>query len=154
MHNPYDKMIQDDTARQYRYIRQVLYNGRHPPVKPHSYRGFIQAISIILVLMTIILVKGCEAPAMAYSVDQLATAIYHAENSRTWPYGIKHHYRHTSARQACVNTIVHRYRLWDKQGDFISYLQKSYCPINSDTDDGTCQYWTKNVKYNLNKGDD
>ena len=85
-----------------------------------------------------------------YDVERLANAIYHAEggaNTRH-PYGILAKYKTTTPRQACINTIRSKHREWVKlgaNGDYVDYLASRYCPIASDTDDGTCQYWPNNV---------
>ena len=89
--------------------------------------------------------------AHAYTADQLANAIFKAENSKTHPYGILAHYKTTSPRQACLNTIAHAVRDWDGKSDFIVFLGSRYCPINCDNDNGTNKYWVKNVKYFLSK---
>jgi hypothetical protein len=42
--------------------------------------------------------------------------------------------------------------MWDKTGDFISYLSKSYCPIGASNDPkGLNKNWVKNVKTFYNK---
>jgi len=86
-------------------------------------------------------------------VEKLATAIGRAENSKTHPYGILAHYKHTTPRQACINTINSNYRRWDGRGDFVEYLAKTYCPIGAKNDPkGLNKNWTKNVKHFLKKG--
>jgi hypothetical protein len=94
----------------------------------------------------------CYNIAYGYTDNQIADAIYKAENSRTHPYGILKHYRTTTPRQACINTIRHAVKDWNKQGDFIVFLGSRYCPVNCDNDNGTNKYWVKNVKYFLLKG--
>src|SRR5690348_13392673 len=84
-----------------------------------------------------------ETNVSGYSVNQWCAAIYIAEGGAktAFPYGILKRYRHTSARKACENTILHYWRDYSKlQGktgktiDFIAYSQRRYCPIGSDTD--------------------
>lgn len=80
----------------------------------------------------------------------IANAIYKAENSKTWPYGIKHHYKHTTPRQACINTINHQYARFLRQGqetDFIVFLAGVYCPASTDYQGH--KNWIKNVKFFL-----
>jgi hypothetical protein len=104
------------------------------------------------ILIGLMLLSGCEAPAMAYpglnkgQLDRLANAICRAENSKSWPYGIKHHYKHTTPRQACINTILHRERLWDGKGDFITYLGMTYSPPSINPN------WVRLVHYFYDKG--
>jgi hypothetical protein len=93
----------------------------------------------------------CYNIAYAYTDNQIADAIYKAENSKSHPYGILQHYKHTTPRQACLNTIRHARKDWNGKGDFILFLQKRYCPINCENDNGTNKYWYKNVMYYLRK---
>lgn len=84
-------------------------------------------------------------------VGKLANAIYKAEGGAKTrhPYGVLKKYKTTTPRQACINTINHKYQDWLKtgcKGDFITYLGSKYAPINSDTDNGTNRYWVKNVR--------
>jgi hypothetical protein len=100
--------------------------------------------ALISIIMAIILY--CATNAYSYTNDQLADAIFRAENSKSHPYGILAHYKHTTPRQACLNTIVHAYRDWNGKGDFIEFLGSRYCPVGCDNDNGTNQYWVRNVK--------
>lgn len=97
-----------------------------------------------------------------YTIGQLADAIYWAEGGAgtTHPYGILAHYKHTTPRQACINTIhsaKHRYEKLNLRMDFIEYLGKTYCPTKGIylTKQEKCVniYWVKNVKYFLKKGE-
>lgn len=99
--------------------------------------------------------KSTERGFQPINVEILANSIYRAEGgSRTkHPYGILARYKHTTPRAACINTINHAMRDWNGKGDFIDVLQVRYCPVNSDTDNGTCKYWATNVKhFYYNKG--
>jgi hypothetical protein len=58
-------------------------------------------------------------------VERLADCIKVAEGTPT--YGCPK-YKHTSYRQACINTIKHALRDWDGQGTFIAFLGGRYCP--------------------------
>lgn len=83
----------------------------------------------------------------------LANAIYKAENSKTHPYGILAHYKHTTPRQACINTIIHAKKDWNGKGDFIAFLGSRYCPVGASNDPrGLNKNWVKNVKHYLKKG--
>ena len=103
-------------------------------------------MKIILMAILCLFLSGC---AYAYTDNQLADAIYKAENSKSHPYGILKHYKHTTPRQACLNTIAHARRDFNGKGDFIEFLGKRYCPVGCDNDNGTNKYWIKNVKYFL-----
>ena len=82
------------------------------------------------------------------NIQRLANAIYKAENSKTHPYGIIPKYKHTTPRQACINTIKHALKDWNHQGDFILFLSKRYCPIGAKNDPkGLNKNWVKNVRY-------
>ena len=102
-----------------------------------------------LILPALLLFSTC---AYAYTPEELCKAIYKAENSKAHPYGILAKYKHTTPKQACKNTVNHALKDWNHSGDFIAFLGSRYCPIGSDTDNGTCKNWTKNVKFFLQKG--
>ncbi len=90
--------------------------------------------------------------AYAYTNTQIANAIFKAENSKTHPYGILTHYKHTTPRQACLNTIAHAKRDWNGKGDFIVFLGNRYCPVGASNDPkGLNKNWVKNVRYFLNE---
>ena len=87
-----------------------------------------------------------------YSNKQIANAIFKAENSKNHPYGILAHYKHTTPRQACLNTIAHARRDWNGKGEFLVFLRDRYCPLKASNDPkGLNINWLKNVKYYLNK---
>ena len=102
----------------------------------------------LLVLLIIFLVFGGCAQAMP-SPDAIANAIYKAEGGHKTkhPYGILSKYKHTTARQACLNSIRHRLRQWNGKGDFIRFLGLTYSPPSINP------YWVKNVHYFLEKGE-
>ena len=93
-----------------------------------------------------------------YTLDDWADAIFKAENSKNHPYGImlKGCTKDTPefCRKACKRTVENtliKYRnerCKDGEGD-LECLSRRYCPINSDTDNGTCQFWNKNVNFYL-----
>lgn len=83
--------------------------------------------------------------------EQIADAIYKAEGGAktSHPYGILAHYKITTPRQACLNTIAHARRDF-KGGDFIEFLGSRYCPIGASNDPmGLNKNWIGNVKYFL-----
>ena len=87
--------------------------------------------------------------------EKLADAIYKAEGGAktNHPYGILAKYKTTTPRQACLNTIKHKYKDWINQGahgDFIEYLGSKYAPVGAANDPtGLNKNWVKNVKYFL-----
>lgn len=89
-----------------------------------------------------------SAFAEPIDVNRLADAIYKAEggaNTRH-PYGILTKYKHTTPRQACINTIRHAARDWDGQGSFIAFLGSRYCPVGASNDpQGLNKNWVRNV---------
>ena len=90
-----------------------------------------------------------------YNINHWADSIRKAEGNPN--YGILAHYRHTSYRQACINTILHKYRDWaklqgksGKAGHFIDYLANAYAPMGVRNDPTNLNInWKKNVRYYL-----
>jgi hypothetical protein len=105
----------------------------------------------ILIFLGIILCGACHAGGFDY--DRIADAIFLAENSKAHPYGVLTHYKHTTPRQACINTIKHAEKDWDGSGDFISFLGSRYAPTVNATNDPKKlnANWIRNVKYFLDK---
>jgi len=109
-------------------------------------RGFILISAVLLLAVTL-------ARAESIDVNRLANAIYKAENSKAHPYGILAHYKHTTLRQACINTINHALKDWNEQGDFIAFLGSRYCPVGAKNDPrGLNRNWIKNVHYYYERG--
>lgn len=57
---------------------------------------------------------------------------------------------YSDCRKVCLNTVRNNYRRWEKAGkpgEYLSFLQSRYAPINSNTDNGTNRYWLKNVRF-------
>jgi hypothetical protein len=111
-------------------------------------------IIVSLVLLGLFLIFGLvkcfaqEIPAPAI----IANAIYMAEGGAktAHPYGILAHYKHTTPRQACINTIRHALRDWNGEGDFLLFLSRRYAPIGANNDPkGLNRNWLKNVRYYL-----
>lgn len=71
-------------------------------------------------------------------LTNVVNAIWTTEGgaNTSYPFGIKHHYKHTSPRQACVNTIEHfernnpQYEHIDRY--FIYQLSTIYIPEQDD----------------------
>ena len=107
---------------------------------------------ILAVILATMPLHGAFGAETSVDIDRLANAIYKAEGGlkTKHPYGILAKYKTTTPRQACINTIksgLKRYKTYKGKDDFIVFLSRTYCPVGSDTDNGTCQYWSKNVKY-------
>src|SRR5690242_6485883 len=91
-------------------------------------------------ILAVLLIGGCHKIAYGYEIieghttDQWANAIRHAEGNSN--YGILAHYKHTTYRQACINTVRHKYRQWcniGHPGGFLGYLASKYAPIGCNT---------------------
>ena len=104
-----------------------------------------------ITLLTILLINLFVTSIWAFSDEQICNAIYKAEGGShtNHPYGILKHYKHTTPRQACLNTIRHNRAKWalnGSRGDFIAYLGHIYCPVGCNNDNGTNKYWITNVR--------
>ena len=130
-----------------------------PPVKSAK---FTRKVTSGFLMLTrhggiLLLVLGLYVNALAESIytnDQIADAIYFAEGGAhtSHPYGILAHYKHTTPRQACLNTIAHAKRDWNGNGDFICFLASRYCPVGAANDPtGLNKNWIKNVKHFLSR---
>ncbi len=89
----------------------------------------IGAFLILLWLCTI----GAQASTITikgYSNADICNAIYWTEGGTKTrhPYGIMTTYKHTTPRQACLNTIKSARNRWNGEGDFIVFLGKTYSP--------------------------
>jgi hypothetical protein len=106
---------------------------------------------------------GPISPISIEYKNRIVNAIYLAENSKKYPYGIKsipikgdtQQEREAYARKICFNTVSNNYLRWQKAGktnDFITFLGGRYAPI-TDKEDKTHlnQFWIKNVKFYLEK---
>ena len=125
----------------------------------------IQTIIIILAIIGIMALcifffPDLEAKEIDYSQfsdSEIVEAIGKAENSVKYPYGIKSINTNgnvTYARQICLNSVRNGRARWIKAGrpcDLIEFISRRYCPINAPDDNGTNKYWSRNVKYFLNK---
>ena len=112
---------------------------------------------IISLLLVFSLLTSFTQSAFANpDFERLADAIYKSEGgSKTrHPYGILAKYKHTTPRQACINTCKSKYKAWaesDKSLSYLEYLGSKYAPtINASNDPtGLNKNWVKNVKYFL-----
>lgn len=111
---------------------------------------------VFIIVIVAFFVISCTIMARAESIDveRLATAIWYAEGGAktTHPYGILAHYKTTTPRQACINTIRHAIKDWDGKSDFISFLGSRYCPVGAKNDPTNLnRNWIKNVRYYYGK---
>ena len=122
--------------------------------------GAIVAIAVMAALATILLAISLPSCAQAevYDSSDICDAIYVIEGAEKTrhPYGILSVPCNGEAdcRDVCLNTVENTFTSWQadgSQGDFLEALARRYAPVNSDTDNGTNQYWLKNVKYYLAK---
>jgi len=103
-----------------------------------------------------IIILLCVSCAFAFTNEQIADAIYKAENSVKYPYGIKSIDTHGDKDYAltiCLNTIRnHRKRHADHYCglDFITCLGNRYCPPTAHKLNAN---WVRNVNYFLKAGD-
>lgn len=111
---------------------------------------------LIFLALAATIAIGCPQIALGSTIDldAYADAIFKAEGGykATYLYGIRSikYKDETEARQICKNTVFNtlvKYRSTRcKPGEAdIDCLARRYCPINSDTDNGTCKYWKDNV---------
>lgn len=108
------------------------------------------AVTVIWSILAclLILLFASVSHASVINIEKLADAIYKAENSKSNPYGIMTRYKHTTPRQACINTIKHQLQTWKGSVDFIDYLGRTYAPIGASNDPtGLNKNWIRNVKY-------
>jgi len=105
--------------------------------KPRLPKFFPFIIGVIAILITLIMVSLCHAqqmPMPAYTDAQIANAIYKAENSPKYPYGVrsvKTGGNVAFARKVCLNSIRNarkRYLQSGCQGDFIAFMGLRYSP--------------------------
>lgn len=93
-------------------------------------------------------------------VERMVEAIGKAENSKTYPYGVKSIDTKGNvayARKICRNSVVNNLKRWDKAGNpgsFIAFMGSRYAPTKGATDDpqGLNSHWVKNVTHFYNKG--
>lgn len=119
--------------------------------------------SLIICQALAILLSSCgQTPAFSqegvsevvggYSVQRLADAIYKAEGgSKTrHAYGILTKYKHTTPRQACLNSIRNqwkRHQAHDCHKDYLTCLRNRYCPVEAKNDPTNLnKNWLNNVR--------
>jgi hypothetical protein len=113
--------------------------------------------TIILTTLICIIPTFVNAEMIAgYDINKWADAIYKAENSKTYPYGIMVSKRldAPTARKYCLNTVRNNYKRYRSKSiqqpglkePFIKFLAKRYCPPEPDQTN-----WIKNVAFFLKK---
>ena len=113
-------------------------------------KNSVRLIGLFILLFFIFCPKMLYAETI--NIEKLADAIYYAEGGAKTrhPYGILAKYKHTTPRQACLNTInsAHkRFQMQTKETDFIHFLSLTYCPIGASNDpSGLNIHWERNVK--------
>lgn len=92
--------------------------------------------------------------ASEYSDEQIVDAIYHAEGGTKAkkPFGILSVPcdGYDECRRICKNTVRNnriRYKEWGykKYPTYLAFLASRYAPVGAENDNGTNQYWLKNV---------
>ena len=109
-------------------------------------KSWIIWIGFVVLMGTLIMGNLCYTKI---DVELLADAIFKVENSKAFPYGIMIKYKHTTPRQACINTINHALKDWNGKGDFINFLADRYCPPSIDLIGN--KNWKRNVKWFLKR---
>ena len=120
---------------------------------------FIPAVAVMTLLIALLCASLARAEeSHEYSDIAIAEAIGRAENSKRFPYGKKSINTKGDvayARKICLNSVRNGRKRWEKAGrpcDLIEFISRRYCPINAPDDNGTNQFWARNVKYFLRKG--
>ena len=117
--------------------------------------GFYQDTKMIRLYLLIIglLLFASQGYAQPDWTDaEIADAIYRAENSVKFPYGIKSidtKGNKKYARKICLNSIRNARKRWIKAGqpeDFITYMGRRFSPPNINPN------WVRLVRYFLTKG--
>ena len=98
-------------------------------------RIILAATCVFLVVVSASAQSAKFAPLDAPNFERMADAVFKHENSAKWPYGIKVHYKTTTPRQACLNTLRHCYARWLASPMTYSYVEFTadiYCPMKDD----------------------
>ena len=125
-------------------------------MKPDLHREIENALNRaklipLIVIIVIAFIIGTALLAHAQDLpdnERLANAIYKAEHSIKYPYGIKSINTHGDkvlARRICINTIKHAKKDF-KGGDFIVFLGSRYCPTTIRSEYYLNKNWVNNVK--------
>lgn len=107
---------------------------------------------LLIIIPLLLLFSNAYAQKISYTTEQIVKAIWYAEGGANTkhPYGILKKYKHTTPRQACINTVNHAIKDWNGKGDFIVFLGNRYCPVGTANDPTNLnKNWVRNVKYFL-----
>lgn len=135
-------------------MRNIPYRN-YGDKKENSYLVEIVTAILLALVLSLVLIKPARAE-LVYTNEQIARAIYYAEGGAktSHPYGILTHYKTTTPKQACLNTIAHARRDF-QGGDFIAFLGSRYCPVGASNDPrGLNRNWIRLVKYFLREKND
>lgn len=132
--------------------RRVMEGGRFHNIGSIARRNKWHSLWIAVVCFTsLFLLILCTAVfAQDFTVDEVVEAIGKAENSTKYPYGIKSIDTKGDieyAKRICRNSVVNNYKRWvkaGKQGDFLEFMSRRYCPINAHK---LNKNWVGNVKF-------
>ena len=133
------------------------YSDYYSKQEKSKFHSFKILLFLIVGGILILLLSGCFETARAeeYTNEQIANAIFKAENSVKYPYGIKSINTYGNkeyARKICLNTIRNNRKRFAKQTqykDFISFLGSRYCPTTIKSEYSLNKNWIKNVYYFL-----
>ena len=122
-------------------------------------RTLFLVAAIFLVGITVSGIVFAENQVLPYPAEKIVDAIYLAEGAEKaqFLYGIRSVSYDTplEARRICLRSVENNIKRWEKAGnpgEFISFMQKRYCPVNAKNDPkGLNNHWIKNVMYFLNK---
>lgn len=119
-------------------------------LKVHPVFWFALACLLFWYLVVSCVLAHCDS---FVNVEALTRSIWLAEggNKTSHPYGILKHYKTTTPKQACINTINHALRDYEGEPNayaFIRFLGSRYCPIGAKNDPkGLNVNWIHNVTH-------
>ncbi len=118
----------------------------------------LEAIGLIILIALMIVCLIPNAEAGEYTDTQIVNAIYKAENSTKYPYGIVSidtKGDEVYARKICLNTVRNqrvRHSKHDCEFSYLECLSRRYAPLNAKNDpSGLNRHWLKNVRFFLKK---
>jgi len=135
---------------------------REKELVPSSF-AIIISIILCMAIMLICLVANAEtqleirSQRTSFTIYEIADAIYWAENSKKYPYGIKSVSCDTVAecRRICLNTIRNNIKRYNDYGykeydSYLEFLSSRYAPIGASNDPNNLnRNWIKNVLFYL-----
>lgn len=141
-------------------VSGVFYFPRQVKVALQGYSRltkFVSSRSCAGAFLFLVLFAGCgPTPALAFDLqeERFANAIWNAEGGSKAhvPYGVETvdvGKDAAYARKICLNSIRNNRARWvlaGRPGDFISFMSKRWCPLNS-------VVWARNVRYFMEKSE-